>query len=156
MTDLYYKQLVEMDEQYKQKGLEILGFPCSQFGGQEFKESAKTIEFVKKYNVKFDMFEKIDVNGASTHPVYQYLKYHSVDFNSNAPKAEEEKTCDEGCKLASIGWNFGKFLVDGEGRVVKYGGPRVKPFDMRSSIEQLLSKGGPPTKTDKEKVEQDS
>eukprot|EP00922_Rhytidocystis_sp_ex-Travisia-forbesii_P059661 GHVS01088459.1.p1 GENE.GHVS01088459.1~~GHVS01088459.1.p1 ORF type:complete len:154 (+),score=37.00 GHVS01088459.1:152-613(+) len=153
MTDLYYKQLVEMDQQYKQRGVEILGFPSRQFAKQEFQQSAQTAEFVKKYNVEFDMFEKIDVNGCNTHPVYQYLKYHSNEFNPS--KAENDAASSE-TSVPSIGWNFGKFLVDGEGRVVKYGGPRVKPFDMRSSIEQLLSKGGPPTKTDKEKVEQDS
>eukprot|EP00922_Rhytidocystis_sp_ex-Travisia-forbesii_P054699 GHVS01081048.1.p1 GENE.GHVS01081048.1~~GHVS01081048.1.p1 ORF type:complete len:147 (+),score=25.21 GHVS01081048.1:503-943(+) len=144
-----------MDEQYKQKGLQILGFPCSQFGSQEFKESEKIIEFIKKYNVHFDMFQKIDVNGAHTHPVYQYLKYHATEFNSDASKASDEAEGKKGCcdspkcsepttekNLSAIGWNFGKFLVNGDGRVIKYGGPKVKPFDFRQDIEKLLENDG--------------
>ena len=75
-TDVNYKQLVEMYEKYSEAaGLRILAFPCNQFGGQEPGTEAEIKEFATgKYNVTFDMFSKIDVNGGDTHPLWVYLK----------------------------------------------------------------------------------
>src|SRR5690606_1426617 len=99
-----YKGLQALYEQYHDKGLEILGFPCDQFGHQEPGDEARISEFCElNYGVSFPMFAKIEVNGSNAHPLYQHLK-------SEAPGVLGSK---------SIKWNFTKFLVDRSGKVVK-------------------------------------
>ena len=117
-----YKGLQELYEQYRDRGFVVLGFPCNQFAGQEPGSEAEIARFCEtNYGVTFPMFAKIDVNGPDTHPLYQYLKEH-------APNGENQE----------IEWNFGKFLVDRNGDVVKRIHPRVEPGELTAAIESLL------------------
>lgn len=107
----------------KDKGLEILGFPCNQFGKQDPGSNNEIGEFCQiNYGVSFPMFSKIDVNGPSADPLYKYLK--------------AEKPGLMGSK--NIKWNFTKFLVDRDGKVVKRFAPTDTPHGIRKSIEALL------------------
>lgn len=108
-----YSQLVSMYNKYKNEadGFEILAFPCNQFGGQEPGSPEEIRKFVNGLGVEFQMFEKIDVNGKNTHPVYEYLK-----------------SKQGGVLGSSIKWNFTKFLVDKEGQPIKRYGSTTKPI----------------------------
>jgi glutathione peroxidase len=104
----------------------ILGFPCGQFMNQELATGEEIKEFVsKKFEVEFPMFEKIEVNGQNTHPIYKYLKF-------NSPQMKTETG------LKNIPWNFAKFLVNREGKVVNFYSPKVTPNDMMKDILPLL------------------
>lgn len=122
LTKNNYAELVELDEQYgESKGLKILGFPCNQFGGQEPGSSSDICSFVAKKNVKFDMFEKIDVNGDNVHPLYVYLKHK------------------QGGVLGDfIKWNFTKFIIDKNGQPVERHGPTTSPKDLVKSLEKYF------------------
>ncbi|KAK9736342.1 Glutathione peroxidase [Popillia japonica] len=115
-----YAELVELDEQFgESKGLKILGFPCNQFGGQEPGDAKEICSFVEKKNVKFDMFEKINVNGNNAHPLYVYLKHK------------------QGGTLGDfIKWNFTKFIIDKNGQPVERHGPSTNPKDLIKSLEK--------------------
>lgn len=127
-TDSNYKGLVDLYEAFKDKGLTVLGFPCNQFRNQEDKCEIDIKNFTKNnYKVDFPMFSKVDVNGPNTHPLYINLKAGSSDLNLN----------DE--SLKNIPWNFSKFLLDNEGKVIKFYGPRVTPKDIESDVEKLLN-----------------
>lgn len=117
-----YEGLEELYEKYKDQGLEILGFPCNQFGNQEPGSADDIEEFCQvNYGVSFTMFDKVDVNGSRTHPVFQYLK------------------SELGGLLGSkIKWNFTKFLIDKNGKPVKRYAPIAKPQKMEASIKRLL------------------
>jgi glutathione peroxidase len=118
-----YAGLEKLHEKYKDKGLAVLGFPCNQFGAQEPGNETEIQQFCQtSYDVKFPMFAKIDVNGANTHPVYRVLK-----------KAAKGVLGTEGIK-----WNFTKFLVDRNGKVVDRYAPTTKPEDIAEVIEGLL------------------
>jgi glutathione peroxidase len=118
-----YAGLEELYKEYQAKGLTILGFPCNQFGRQEPGNAAEIGAFCEhNYGVTFPMFEKIDVNGANAHPLYQYLK--------------DEMPGLLGTK--NIKWNFTKFLVDRAGRVVDRFAPTDTPANIRPAIEKLL------------------
>ncbi len=118
-----YKGLEAVYRQYHDRGLEILGFPCDQFGHQEPGDEAAIKEFCSlTYEVSFPMFAKVEVNGAGTHPLYKWLK-------SEAPGL----LGSEGIK-----WNFTKFLVGRDGQVVKRYGSMDKPEDIAKDIEKLL------------------
>ncbi|KAF8783250.1 Phospholipid hydroperoxide glutathione like protein [Argiope bruennichi] len=100
-----------LHEKYAEsEGLRILGFPCNQFGGQEPGSESQIKEFIKQYNVQFDMFSKIDVNGDNTHPLWSYLKKKQGGTFGNFIK-----------------WNFSKFLIDKNGQPVKRYAPNVEP-----------------------------
>ena len=117
-----YKGLQELYDTYRDRGLEILGFPCNQFGHQEPGGSDEINSFCEiNFGVNFPLFEKVDVNGANAHPLYQYLTKEAPGFLFN-----------------SIKWNFTKFLVDREGRVIARFAPTTKPEQMIAAIEQLL------------------
>ena len=117
-----YKGLQSLYVEYKDKGFEILGFPCNQFAHQEPKSNAEISGFCSiNYGVTFTMFEKIEVNGDKAHPLYKFLK--------------NEKT---GILGPGIKWNFTKFLVDREGQIVGRFAPQVKPEKLKSDIEKLL------------------
>lgn len=120
-----YKDLVEIYTTYRIQGFEILGFPCNQFGAQEPGSATEIGEFCEKnYDVNFPVFEKIDVNGDHTAPLYQYLKNAATGlFGSKAIK-----------------WNFTKFLIDKDGRVFRRYAPQTKPVAMITDIEKLLGK----------------
>lgn len=117
-----YKGLQELYTRYADKEFAVLGFPCNQFAAQEPGSEEEIAAFCdRNYGVTFPLFAKIDVNGPTAHPLYQYLK-------ANAPEGQGEE----------IEWNFAKFLVDREGRIVKRIGARVQPEDVSSDIERLL------------------
>lgn len=95
-----YTPLQKLHEKYSDRGLVVMGFPCNQFGFQEPGTSAQIKEFcTNQYSVKFPMFEKIDVNGANQSKLYSFLKGNADDHSD-------------------IGWNFEKFLVSKEGKVI--------------------------------------
>lgn len=120
-----YEGLEALEKKYSAKGFHVLGFPCNQFGAQEPGGDAEIQSFCQlNYDVHFPVFSKIDVNGAQAHPLYEYLK-----------KSEPGIFGTEAIK-----WNFTKFLVDSEGRVVKRFAPQVKPEDIASEIERLLNR----------------
>ena len=107
----------------------ILGFPCNQFFSQESGSEAEIKKFVKdNFNASFPLFEKIEVNGADTHPLYVFLRQHSELFNSNKGQAKV------------IPWNFAKFIVNRKGEVIKFAPPTVEPKDLRPLIEEELGK----------------
>jgi len=123
-----YSQLVELHERYKDKGLEILGFPCNQFYSQENKSEDDIKIFVKKnFNVKFPMFTKIDVNGEFTHELFIYLKKNHRYFNIGNNQ------------LKNTPWNFTKFLVTSKGDVINYFSPDTEPNIMITEIEKYLN-----------------
>jgi len=118
-----YAGLETLYGKFKQRGLEILGFPCNQFGKQEPGSSEEIAEFCSvSYGVTFPMFEKIDVNGRHAHPLYRYLKREARGVLGSEP----------------IKWNFTKFLVDREGEVVKRYGSTTKPEQIEADIEAAL------------------
>jgi len=118
-----YKELETLYEKYRERGLEILGFPCNQFGKQEPGAADEIGAFCEKnYGVNFPMFEKIDVNGDNAHPLYRHLKAEAPGLLGS-----------EGIK-----WNFTKFLVGRDGRVVQRYAPLTKPLDIASDIEAAL------------------
>lgn len=118
-----YEGLEKVYQQYKDKGLVVLGFPCNQFGAQEPGGKEDIQEFCQlNYGVSFPMFDKIDVNGNDTHPLYEYLKKQATGVLGSE----------------SIKWNFTKFLVDRDGKVIDRFAPTTKPEDMVRDIEALL------------------
>jgi len=126
-TKSNYKQLAELHKKYSEKGLQILAFPCNQFGGQEPKCELDIKKFAtEKYEVKFPIFSKIEVNGENTHPLYIYLKYNS------------QKMKDKDGNLKNIPWNFAKFLIDGKGSVINYYPHDIPPKDIEKDFEKFL------------------
>jgi glutathione peroxidase len=118
-----YAGLQELHDKYAQRGLEVLGFPCNQFGKQEPGDAARIGAFCEKnYGVTFQMFDKIEVNGDNAHPLYRYL-------TSEAPGL---------LGLQAIKWNFTKFLVDRDGKVVERYAPMTKPEAIAPDVEKLL------------------
>lgn len=124
LTDTNYKQLQSLFEKYgESKGLRVLAFPSNEFAGQEPGTSEEILNFVKKYNVSFDMFEKIQVNGDEAHPLYKWLK----------SQEEGAGTITDGIK-----WNFTKFLIDKNGKVVSRFAPTTEPLSMEDTINKYL------------------
>ncbi len=140
-----YQALEELYEAYHDRGLEILDFPCNQFGHQAPGEDEEIHAFCTgRYKTQFDQLRKIDVNGETADPLFVWLK-------ENAPEEEEPKglknkaamkmiagissTCKE---KNDIKWNFTKFLLDREGKIVKRWGPTSDPAEFKADIEALL------------------
>ncbi|XP_023246516.1 probable phospholipid hydroperoxide glutathione peroxidase [Copidosoma floridanum] len=121
-TSKNYKELNELYEKYESQGLRILAFPCNQFRGQEPGDADKICQFAAKKNVKFDLFEKINVNGKNAHPLWKYLK------------KEEPRTFGD-----LIKWNFTKFLIDKNGKVVERFPSSTNPLKMTKDIEKYLN-----------------
>ncbi len=117
-----YEGLEALNQKYKDKGLVILGFPCNQFGNQE-PGGAKEISegCLINYGVSFQMFEKVDVNGDTAHPLFKYLKKELAGFF-----------------ISKVKLNFTKFGVDGNGKPVKRFSPSAKPEQMEAYIQSLL------------------
>jgi glutathione peroxidase len=139
-----YKGLEELYEKYHEKGLEILDFPCNQFGHQAPGEDNEIHEFcTAKYKTQFDQFKKIDVNGENESELFTLLKNEIKEDeisglkNKMAMKAVEKMstTCK---KDGDIKWNFTKFLVNREGKTVKRYSPTFNPSDMEKDIVGLL------------------
>ncbi len=118
-----YRGLEALYRQYRARGLEILGFPCDQFGHQEPGDAAEIRRFCTlEYPVSFPLFAKIAVNGADTHPLYQWLKREAPGVLGSQ----------------GIKWNFTKFLVDAEGRVCKRYAPTDTPEAIGRELDALL------------------
>ncbi len=118
-----YKGLQALYEQWHEKGLEILAFPCNQFGGQEPEENSVIQQFCQRnYNVQFPVFAKINVNGPEAHPLYKYLR------------SQKKTILGE-----NIPWNFTKFLVDQNGNVLRRFDPSFEPEKIGKEIEKLLA-----------------
>jgi len=118
-----YAGLEALQRKYKDKGFEILGFPCNQFGAQEPGDAGEIANFCSlTYDVTFPMMAKIEVNGAGVHPLYAWLK--------------KEKKGLLGSE--AVKWNFTKFLIDRQGEVVARFAPTSEPRSLESAIEALL------------------
>ncbi|HEY8608767.1 MAG TPA: glutathione peroxidase [Noviherbaspirillum sp.] len=119
-----YKGLEELYGQYRQRGLEVLGFPCNQFGAQEPGSADEIGAFCEKnYGVSFPMFAKIDVNGEHADPLYRHLKKAAPGLMGTE----------------AIKWNFTKFLVKKDGTVYKRYAPQTAPRELAADIEKLLA-----------------
>ncbi|XP_076235442.1 uncharacterized protein LOC143179900 [Calliopsis andreniformis] len=122
LTDVNYRELVQLYEKYSEKnGLRILAFPSNQFGGQEPGTSEQILDFIKKYNVTFDVFEKIDVNGEGAHPLWKWLKSQASGFVTD-----------------SIKWNFTKFIINKEGKVVSRHSPATEPLELETELQKYF------------------
>ena len=111
--------LEKLWEDYRDRGLVVVGFPCNQFGAQEPGSAQEIAAFCEKnYGVTFPLFAKIEVNGPGTHPLYRWLK--------------------EAAGGGDIEWNFVKFLVDRDGEVLRRYPPQAKPEDISADIEAVL------------------
>jgi glutathione peroxidase len=120
-----YAGLEELYRNYSARGLDVLGFPCNQFGGQEPAPEEEIKQFCRsRYDVTFPMFAKVDVNGAGRHPLYTYLT--------------AQQTGPDGA--GDIKWNFAKFLVDRSGNVVARFSPPTAPVseEVVEAIEKAL------------------
>lgn len=118
-----YEGLEAIYRRYKDQGLVVLGFPCNQFGSQEPGSSADIAGFCQMtYDITFPMFARIEVNGANAHPLYQYLKAEAPGLLGTQ----------------AIKWNFTKFLVDKQGKVLKRFAPNTEPVALAEDIEQAL------------------
>jgi glutathione peroxidase len=120
-----YGGLQKLYEQYRGRGLEVLGFPCNQFGGQEPGTEGEIKTFCEsRYGVTFPMFAKVEVNGAGRHPLYAFL---------TAQPTQPDGPGD-------IQWNFAKFLVDKSGNVVARFAPTIAPVapELRQAVERAL------------------
>ena len=119
-----FEGLEALYQKYKDKGLEILGFPCNQFGQQDPGSNDEIQEFCQmNYGVSFPMHAKIDVNGDTTHPIFQHLK-------TEAPGVLGSQ---------KIKWNFTKFLINKDGKVLKRFAPATKPEKLEAAIEAALN-----------------
>ena len=114
--------LEKLHQDYKGKGLVVLGFPCNQFAGQEPETNESIVETCKtNHGVTFQLTEKIDVNGSNAHPIFRYLKKQKgIPF------------------LSAIKWNFPKFLVNKEGKVIERYAPTTTPDKIAEDIEKTL------------------
>ncbi|MDR6225136.1 glutathione peroxidase [Desmospora profundinema] len=118
-----YRELQALYDQYREQGLEVLGFPCNQFLRQEPASHEEIWKFCHiNYGVSFPLFEKVHVKGKNIHPLYRYLTRKAPGFLSKKVK-----------------WNFTKFLVDRQGSVIKRYAPTTKPQRIRKAIEKALS-----------------
>lgn len=114
--------LEKLYQKYKDQGLVILGFPCNQFGGQDPGSNEQIGAFCQKnYGVSFPMFAKVDVKGAGAHPIFRYLTNNS-----------------KGVLGSGIKWNFSKFLIGRDGKVINRYAPTTKPESLEEDIEKAL------------------
>jgi len=118
-----YAGLEALYRKYKDQGLVVLGFPCNQFGAQEPGDEAQIADFCEKnYGVSFPMFSKVDVNGAEAHPLFIYLKREARGLLGSE----------------MIKWNFTKFLLDKQGKVVSRFAPTTTPDEIEQAIIPLI------------------
>ena len=139
-----YEGLENLYKKYHDNGLEIIDIPCNQFGNQAPGTDDEIHEFCAlKYNTSFDQFTKADVNGENELPLYTYLKEQKKEDkidgmkNKMAMKAIEKisKTLK---KDGDIKWNFTKFLIDKDGKVIERYSPTFKPVDMEEDIKKII------------------
>ncbi|XP_038989663.1 probable phospholipid hydroperoxide glutathione peroxidase [Phoenix dactylifera] len=121
-THSNYKEMNILYEKYKDRGFEILAFPCNQFGGQEPGSNEEIQEVAcTMFKAEFPIFDKVEVNGKHAAPLYKYLKSQKGGFLGD-----------------SIKWNFTKFLVDKNGRVVERYAPTTSPLKIEKDIQKLV------------------
>ena len=139
-----YEALEELYKKYHDNGLEVLDFPCNQFGHQAPGTDSEIHEFCQaKYNTSFDQFKKIDVNGETEEPLYTFLKANKEEdyINGLGHKAamKSVKLLSKTCKAKNdIKWNFTKFLVNKSGEVIMRVSPIESPLVMEDKIKELL------------------
>ena len=118
-----YEGLEALYRRYRSQGFVVLGFPCNQFGDQEPGNAEEIAQFCSlSYGVSFPIFAKLEVNGPGEHPLYHWLKQ----------SAPEPEGTDE------IQWNFAKFLLDRNGKVVGRFAPAIEPHSIAPAVERLL------------------
>ena len=118
-----YEGIESLYKKYKDKGFEVLAFPCNQFAFQEPGTNEEIKEFCDiKYGVTFKIFNKINVNGSKSHPVYQYLKDQSPGVAGTT----------------QIKWNFTKFLINKNGEVIERFSPQAEADEIEAGIKKLL------------------
>jgi len=118
-----YAGLQELHDSYADRGFTVLGFPCDQFGHQEFDDDSRIQGFCERnFGVTFPLFSRIDVNGERAHPLFAWLRSQKA-----------------GLLGGSIKWNFTKFLLDREGRVIGRYAPTTKPGRIAADIERALT-----------------
>jgi glutathione peroxidase len=118
-----YEALEALFQKYQNQGFMILGFPCNQFGAQEPGTEKEILEFCSlNYGVSFPIFAKIEVNGSNTHPLFAFLKSEAPGFLGSE----------------AIKWNFTKFLVDKNGKVVERFAPTTKPEEFENDIVKQI------------------
>ena len=118
-----YEGLQELYDRYKDRNFVVLGFPCNQFGGQEPGTDAEINDFCDiNYSVTFPIFSKIEVNGPNAHPLFKLLKRDKPGI----------------FRTQSIKWNFTKFLINSNGKIVERFSPRVEPKYIKEQIERIL------------------
>ncbi|XP_066376939.1 probable phospholipid hydroperoxide glutathione peroxidase [Miscanthus floridulus] len=122
LTTANYTELSHIYEKYKTQGFEILAFPCNQFGAQEPGSNTQIKQFAcTRFKAEFPIFDKVDVNGPNTAPIYKFLKSSAGGFLGDLVK-----------------WNFEKFLVDKNGKVIERYPPTTSPFQIEKDIQKLL------------------
>ena len=118
-----FSGLEKLYQKYRDQGLVVLGFPCNQFGGQDPGSNEEIDNFCKRnYGVSFPMFSKIDVKGPEAHAIFRYLTNNSKGILGNGIK-----------------WNFTKFLIGKDGKVLNRFAPTTKPEDLQAEIEKALA-----------------
>ncbi|KAJ6849870.1 putative phospholipid hydroperoxide glutathione peroxidase [Iris pallida] len=123
LTNSNYTELSKLYEKYKDQGLEILAFPCNQFGAEEPGSNEEILEFAcTRFKAEYPIFDKVDVNGDKASPIYKYLKSSKGGLFGD-----------------DIKWNFTKFLVNKEGRVVDRYAPTTTPLSIEKDIKKLLA-----------------
>uniref|UniRef100_A0A0C9S9S1 Glutathione peroxidase n=1 Tax=Wollemia nobilis TaxID=56998 RepID=A0A0C9S9S1_9CONI len=123
LTSSNYTELSHVYDKYKTQGFEILAFPCNQFGGQEPGQNAEIKEFAcTRFKAEFPIFDKVEVNGPNTAPAYKFLKSSKGGLLGDIIK-----------------WNFEKFLLDRDGKVVERYPPTTSPFQIEKDIQKLLA-----------------
>lgn len=139
-----YEALEALYKEKKDQGLEVLGFPCNQFGGQEPGDEADIKEFCSmKFGIEFPMFAKIEVNGDDRHPLYSALFDAMPERTTSPDSGFEEKLKNYGINVVDgqVMWNFEKFLVDGNGEVIGHFAPDMTPSDpiLSGAIDKALA-----------------
>ena len=118
-----FEGLQKLHDRYAPQGLEVIGFPCNQFGHQDPGSNEEIGAFCQKnYGVSFTMMEKVDVNGTQAHPIYQWLKQEATGILGSE----------------AIKWNFTKFLIGKDGHVIKRYAPMDKPEKLAHDIKAAL------------------
>lgn len=139
-----YEGLENLYKKYHNEGLEILDFPCNQFGSQALGSDDEIHQFCQfKYNTSFDQFSKIDVNGENESSLYTYIKSKKIEdviegMKNKIAMKTIEKISTTAKNPEDIKWNFTKFLVDRNGNVIERYSPTFKPEDMEEDIKKII------------------
>jgi glutathione peroxidase len=138
-----YEGLETLYRAERERGLQILGFPCNQFGGQEPGTDAEIQDFcTATFDVSFPIFSKIDVNGADADPLFTYLRAQAPgDFGPESGPLYDhvQKTRPEALGTDEVKWNFTKFLISRDGTVVRRYEPTVTPSQIHADLDELLA-----------------